>query len=94
MHSHLRDFNRCCKELSTVAIKSIAMSCSVADQCSGFLTLEISCIFLVAVAACTQTTRLCFQTSVLLYGVCTDKKGKGEASCSIYLYPEADNFGG
>ena len=67
------------------------MCCSEADQCSGVLTLEASCIFLVAMAVHTQTIRLCFQTSVLLYGVYTDKKGKGEA---INLYPEAvaDNF--
>ena len=42
------------------------------------LYLEASCILLVAMAVYTQTKRLRFQTSVLLYGVYTDKKGKGE----------------
>ena len=70
------------------------MFCIAANQCSSVLTLEASSIFLVAIAVHTQNTRLSFLTSVLLYGVYTDKKGKGKAICRINLYSETvvDNF--
>ena len=62
------------------------MCCSAANQCSGVLTLEASCIFLVAMAACTQSTRLRFQISVLLY---VDKAKEMQFLGLIYM---ADNF--
>ena len=67
---------------STVAIKSTVDVCDVLQGSKPVFrcpyTLEASCILLVAMAVHTQTTRLRFQTSVLLYGVYTDKKGNGE----------------